>query len=271
MAEEVLHECRGGGDAAAGHQRTYLSTYVCRRSRETRSECAFDYLLVAGQLTWHTDGWMRGVACWEIKSEAKGGIATVLATAERLVAYAVSAVDREDELLVLKLNSAVLHIDDVKWLHWTSRVAARICRRHAKPGNYEGLTRAKVTRILEERMHAQLVRHAYAGVTTCLARAAAVMCDQRPLQVRLPELALDQAADLLARPDGMCAADRVCNRYLHEAVAQAHAVWNAVASMLHVARSHSVTKSLRQHRQERREEQQRLREQAGASRGIGAP
>ena len=40
----------------------------------------------------------------------------------------VSAVDRDDELWVLKLNSAVLHIDKAKWLHWTSRVAARICR-----------------------------------------------------------------------------------------------------------------------------------------------
>ena len=71
-------------------------------------------------------------------------------------------------------------------------------------------------------MHAQLVGHAYAGVATSLARVAAVMCEQRPLEVRLPELALDQAADLAARPDGICAADRGYDRYLHKAVAQAH-------------------------------------------------
>ena len=48
------------------------------------------------------------------------------------------------------------------------------------------------------------------------------MCEKRPLEVRLPELALDQAADLLARPDRMCAADRACNKYLHKTAAQAH-------------------------------------------------
>ena len=205
------------------------------------------------------------------------GTAAVLVAAERLLAHAVSAADREDEDWMLQLDSAVLHINETKWLHWTGRVAENICRCHARPGNYERLIRAKVARVLEkcgmqERgVHAQMVGHAYAGVAAGLARAATSMCNKRPIEVRLPELALDQAADLLARPDGMCAADRACNRYLHEAVAQAHTVWNAVASMLHVARSHSVTKSLRQHRQERREEQQRLREQAGASRGIGAP
>ena len=88
---------------------------------------------------------------------------------ERLMAHAVVAVDRDDELWVLELNSAVLHINEAKWLHWTSRVAARICRRHAKPGNYEHLTRTEVTRMLEKSgmqeggMHAQLVGHAYAG------------------------------------------------------------------------------------------------------------
>ena len=76
--------------------------------------------------------------------------ATVLVEAENLMAYAVSAVDRDDELWMLKLNSAVLHIDGTKWLHWTSRVTARICRRHAKPGNYERLTRAAVSRMLEK-------------------------------------------------------------------------------------------------------------------------
>ena len=80
-----------------------------------------------------------------------------------------------------------------------------------KQGNFERLARAKVMRMLEKRdmqergMHAQLVGHAYAGVAASLARAAAGMCCERPLEVRLPELALDQAADLLARPDGIVA------------------------------------------------------------------
>ena len=65
-------------------------------------------------------------------------------------------------------------------------------------------------------MYAQLVGHAYAGVVaTSLARVVAGMCGERPLELRLPELALDQAEDLLARPDGMCccAADRACDKY----------------------------------------------------------
>ena len=101
----------------------------------------------------------------------------------------------DDELWMLKLNSTVLHLDEAKWLHWTSRVAARICRRHAEPRNYERLTRAEVTHVLvkngmqEGGMHAQLVGHASAGVATSLAWAAAVMCEQRLLEVRLPELA----------------------------------------------------------------------------------
>ena len=74
----------------------------------------------------------------------------------------------------------------------------------------------------EGEMHAQMVGHAYAGVAAGLARAATSMCNKRPIEVRLPELALDQAADLLARPDGMCAADRACDRYLRKAVALAH-------------------------------------------------
>ena len=48
------------------------------------------------------------------------------------------------------------------------------------------------------------------------------MCRERPLEVRLPELAPDQAADLLTRPDGVCAADRACDRYCHKAAAQAY-------------------------------------------------
>ena len=44
--------------------------------------------------------------------------------------------------------------------------------------------------IQEGEMHTQLVRHMYASVATILARAVAGMCDKRPLEVRLPELAL---------------------------------------------------------------------------------
>ena len=40
-----------------------------------------------------------------------------------------------------------------------------------------------------EGMHAQLAGHAYAGVAASLARAAAGMWCERPLEVRLPELA----------------------------------------------------------------------------------
>ena len=69
-------------------------------------------------------------------------------------------------------------------------------------------------------VHAQLVGHMYAGVAAGLAaglaRDAAVMCRERPIEVRLPEFALDQAADLLARPDRMCArtgrATGICTR-----------------------------------------------------------
>jgi hypothetical protein len=191
----------------------------------------------------------------------------VLTAAERLLAYAVSAVERDDEVWVLKLDSAVWLVDKAKWLHWMGRVAARICRYHARPGNYERLTRAKVTRVLENcgmqegEMHAQMVGHAYAGVAAGLAGAAAVMCRERPIEVRLPELALDQAADLLARPDGMCAGDRACDRCLHKAVARALALCDAAAHRVDAARPDSVTVSLRRHREERREAQQRLREQ----------
>ena len=74
-------------------------------------------------------------------------------------------------------------------------------------------------------------------------------------------LALDQAADLLARPDRMYAADRACDRYLHKAAARAHALWDAVARRVDAARPDSVEASLSPHREERREEQQRLQEQ----------
>ena len=136
-----------------------------------------------------------------------------------------------------------------------------------RAGNYERLTRAKVTRVLEkcdmqeEGMHAQMVGHAYAGMAAGLARAVAAMCNRRPIKVRLPELALDQAADLLAGPDGMCAAYSACDRYLHKAVALAHALWDAAARRVDAARPDSVTVSLRCHREERREEQQRMWEQ----------
>ena len=96
--------------------------------------------------------------------------------------------------------------------------------------------------------------HAYAGVATSLTRVAAVMCEQRPLEVRLPELALDQAADLLARPDGMCAADRACTSYLRKAVARAHTLWDTAARRVDAARLDSMTELLRQHREERLEE-----------------
>ena len=45
----------------------------------------------------------------------------------REVTYAVSVVDRDDEIWVLKLDSAVRLDNEVKWLHWTDSVAARIC------------------------------------------------------------------------------------------------------------------------------------------------
>ena len=78
------------------------------------------------------------------------GTETVLVAAERLMALAASAADREDEGWMLRLDSAVRHIAETKWLHWISRVTVRICRYHARPGNYERLTRAKVTHLLEE-------------------------------------------------------------------------------------------------------------------------
>ena len=109
--------------------------------------------------------------------------------------------------------------------------------------------------IQEGEMHAQMVRHAYAGVAVGLARAAEEMCREGPIEVRLPELALDQAANLLVRPDGMCAADRARDKHLRKAVAQAHILWDKVARMVDEERPHSVTKLLRRHRQERREEQ----------------
>ena len=146
-------------------------------------------------------------------------------------------------------------------------MAERICWRHAKRGNYERLTRATVTPMLEEHgvqegeMHTQLVGHTYAGIASSLARAAVEMCSGRPLEVHLPELALNQAADLLARPDGMCAADRACDKYLRKAVAQAHTLWDKAAHMVDAARPHSVTNSLMRHQQERRDEQQRQWEQ----------
>ena len=121
----------------------------------------------------------------------------MLVAAERLMTHAVSVVDRDNEIWLIKLDSAVRLVDEVKWLHWTDRVAARICGRHAKRGDYyERLTRAEVTRVLEEcgiqegEMHAQMVRHAYAGVAVGLARAAEEMCREGPIEVRLPELVL---------------------------------------------------------------------------------
>ena len=87
------------------------------------------------------------------------------------------------------------------------------------------------------------------------------MCRERPIEVRLPEFALDQPADLLATPDGMFAADRACNRYLHKAVARAHKMWDAAPRRVDAARPNNVTVSLKRHREERREEQQRLQEQ----------
>ena len=95
----------------------------------------------------------------------------------------------------------------------------------------------------------------YAGVAAGLARAATAMCRERPIEVHLPELALDQVADLLAGLDGMCAADRECGRYLYKAVARAHALWDAAAHRVDAARLDSVTMSLRRHREKRREEQ----------------
>ena len=150
-------------------------------------------------MAWHADSWMReGCGTTE-------GTAAALVATKRLLAYVVSATDRDDEDWMLKLDSAVRHIDETKWLHWTGRVVERICRYHARPGNYERLTRAKVTRVLEkcgmqeEGMHAQIVGHVYAGLAVGLVRVVAAMCNRRPIKVRLPELALDQAANLLAR------------------------------------------------------------------------
>ena len=61
----------------------------------------------------------------------------------------------------------------------------------------------------------------------------------------------------------MCATDRACDRYLHKAFAQAYTLWDAAARMVDAARQHSVAVSLRRHREEHREKQQRLREQEG--------
>ena len=58
----------------------------------------------------------------------------------------------------------------------------------------------------ERGMHAQLVGHEPAGVATSLAWAAAVMCEQWPLEVWLPG-----------------------------AVAQAHSLWDAAARVVDVA------------------------------------
>ena len=112
----------------------------------------------------------------------------MLVAAERLMTHAVSMVDRDDEIWLIKLDSTVRLVDEVQWLHWTDRVEARICGRHAKRGDYyERLTRAKVTRVLEKcgmqegEMHAQMVRHAYVGMAAGLARTATQRCVGRGL------------------------------------------------------------------------------------------
>ena len=62
------------------------------------------------------------------------GTVAALVAAERLLAYVVSAADRDDEDWMLKLDSAVQHIDETQWLHWTGRVAERICWYHYREG-----------------------------------------------------------------------------------------------------------------------------------------
>ena len=74
----------------------------------------------------------------------------------------------------------------------------------------------------QEEMNEEMVGHAYADVAAGLARVAAEMCRERPIEVRLSELVLDLVADLLAKSDQMCAADRACDKYLRKAVAQEH-------------------------------------------------
>ena len=62
------------------------------------------------------------------------GTVAALVAAERLLAYVVSAADRDDEDWMLKLDSAVQHIDETKWLHWTGIVVERIFRHHVRQG-----------------------------------------------------------------------------------------------------------------------------------------
>ena len=59
-------------------------------------------------MSWHVDCWIRGDGAVSVGTE------TVLAAAERLLAYAVSAMDREDERWVLKLDSTVRLVDEAK-------------------------------------------------------------------------------------------------------------------------------------------------------------
>ena len=97
VAEEVRHGCKEGKRSPWTSKEVFACVY--RRPRKTECKRAFDCLSAASQLAWHLDDWLSIGA-----GDAKGGIAGALEAAERLMAYAVSTVDRGNELWMRKLT-----------------------------------------------------------------------------------------------------------------------------------------------------------------------
>ena len=88
VAEEVLYyDCKGGGRILWTPKDMF--SYVCRRSRDTGRERAFDCLLVTGQLAKHATIGCKAMNVGKEKAMGREGIAAVLVAAERLLAYAV--------------------------------------------------------------------------------------------------------------------------------------------------------------------------------------
>ena len=107
VAEKVRHGCKGGECSPGTSKKVFA--YVYRRSLKTKRERAFDCLPAAGQVAWNVDNWLSIGA-----GDAKRGILAVLTAAERLMAHEMSTVDRNNELWMRKLDSAVRHIEEAK-------------------------------------------------------------------------------------------------------------------------------------------------------------